>query len=122
MNGPLVFAVEILLVLALAALAAGVYLGAPGPELDVRLRELVRPYLEHQRDIAQGLGISDAALKDWKGQHLSRSNGKDLITHELELENQKLRRELERVTTQRDILKKSLGILSEEPPQKDMPK
>jgi len=72
--------------------------------------------------VAQGLGISDAALKDWKGQHLSRSNGKDLITHQLELENQKLRRELERVTTQRDILKKSLGILSEEPPQKDMPK
>ena len=72
--------------------------------------------------VAQGLGISDTALKDWKGQHLSRSDGKDLITHQLELENQKLRRELERVTTQRDILKKSLGILSEEPPQKDMPK
>jgi len=72
--------------------------------------------------IAQGLGISDTALKDWKAQHLSNSTGKDLIAKQLELENQRLRRELERVTSQRDILKKSLGILSEEPPQKDMPK
>ena len=33
----------------------------------------------------------------------------------LEAENQALRRELERVTQQRDILKKTLGILSETP-------
>jgi transposase len=72
--------------------------------------------------VAQGLGISDSALKDWKAEHLSQSDGKDLIAKQLELENQRLRRELDRVTTQRDILKKSLGILSEEPPQKDMPK
>jgi Flp pilus assembly protein TadB len=57
-SGPLVFAVEILLVLAFAAVAAGVYLGAPGPEVGPRLRGLVRPYLERQRDIAQGLGVS----------------------------------------------------------------
>lgn len=72
--------------------------------------------------IAQGLGISDTALKDWKAQRLTKTEGKDLLAHQLELENQRLRRELERVTTQRDILKKSLGIFSEEPPQKDMPK
>ncbi|MDQ6742393.1 MAG: hypothetical protein M3Z97_05720 [Candidatus Dormibacteraeota bacterium] len=58
MSGPLVFLVEILLVLALAGLAASVYLGAPGPELGIRLRGIVRPYLERQRDIAQGLGLS----------------------------------------------------------------
>jgi transposase len=72
--------------------------------------------------VAQGLGVTDNALKDWKHQYLNKSNGKDLITKQLEMENQRLRRELERVTTQRDILKKSLGILSEQPPQKDMPK
>ena len=72
--------------------------------------------------IAQGLGISDTALKDWKAQRLTKTDGQDLMAQHLELENQRLRRELERVTTQRDILKKSLGILSEEPPQKDMPK
>jgi len=57
-SGPLLFAVEILLVLALAAVAAGVYLGAPGPEAGQRLRGVVRPYLERHRDIAQGLGLS----------------------------------------------------------------
>ena len=72
--------------------------------------------------VAKGLGISDNALKDWKTQRLSKGDGKDLMAQHLELENQRLRRELDRVTTQRDILKKSLGILSEEPPQKDMPK
>jgi len=72
--------------------------------------------------VAQGLGISDGVLKVWKGEHLSRSDGKEVVTHQLEIENQRLRRELERVSLQRDILKKSLGILSEDPPQKDMPK
>ena len=77
--------------------------------------------------IAQELGISDAALKDWKEAHLRQSDGVEcqgrrVTAAELFIENQRLRRDLERVTTQRDILKKSLGILSEEPPQKDMPK
>jgi hypothetical protein len=57
-SGPLVFAVEIVLLLALAAVAAAVFLGAPGAEVGPRLRRVVRPYLERQRDIAQGLGIS----------------------------------------------------------------
>jgi len=77
--------------------------------------------------IAQELGISGAVLKDWKENHLRQSGdiecqGRRVTAAELHIENQRLRRDLERVTTQRDILKKSLGILSEEPPQKDMPK
>lgn len=72
--------------------------------------------------IAQGLGISDASLKLWKAEHLNQADNKELVQQQLEIENQRLRRELERVAAQRDILKKSLGILSEEPPQKDMPK
>ncbi len=77
--------------------------------------------------IASELGVSDNALKEWKQAHLRQSNGLQrdgqLVTAEqLLIENQRLRRELERVSTQRDILKKSLGILSEEPPQKDMPR
>ena len=39
---------------------------------------------------------------------------------ELEAENERLRRELERITEQRDILKKAAGILSE-PPSSGMP-
>jgi transposase len=77
--------------------------------------------------IAQELGISDKALQDWKEAHLRQSDGieregKRVTAEQLFMENQRLRRELDRVTTQRDILKKSLGILSEEPSQKDMPK
>jgi transposase len=77
--------------------------------------------------IAGELGVSDGALKEWKEAHLRQSDGIErdgqrITAQQLQIENQRLRRELERVTTQRDILKKSLGILSEEPPQKDMPK
>ena len=78
--------------------------------------------------IARELGVSDRALQEWKDIQLGQSDGLDSqrsnrTAAELFIENQRLRRELERVTTQRDILKKSLGILSEAPPpQKDMPK
>ena len=72
--------------------------------------------------VAGGLGISDTTLKTWKADYLSQPDNKELLNQQLEIENQRLRRELERVSTQRDILKKSHGILSEEPPQKDMPK
>jgi Flp pilus assembly protein TadB len=58
LSGPLVFAIEVLVVLALAAVAAAVYLGAPSADLGARVRDVVRPFLERQRDIAHGLGIS----------------------------------------------------------------
>jgi transposase len=77
--------------------------------------------------IARELGVSDAALDEWKQEHLRKNDGVDrygrrVTAEQLFIENQQLRRNLERVTTERDILKKSLGILSQEPPQKDMPK
>jgi transposase len=77
--------------------------------------------------IAQELGVDDNSLKEWKESYLRQTDGieaqgRRITAAELFIENQKLRRDLDRVTTQRDILKKSLGILSEEPPQKDMPK
>jgi transposase len=77
--------------------------------------------------VAQELGVSAPSLTEWREAHLRQTEGvvvqhRHLTAEQLYLENQRLRRELERVTTQRDILKKSLGILSEEPPRKDMPK
>lgn len=72
--------------------------------------------------IAKELGVSGPALRKWRDDYLARGQTRDRTAAELHIENQRLRRELERVTTQRDILKKSLGILSEEPPQKGMPK
>jgi transposase len=98
----------------------------PGRRYDAQFKEHAVQLLltsgKALHSVAQALGISDASLKLWKAEHLNRSDTKELLSHHLEIENQRLRRELERVSAQRDILKKSLGILSEEPPQKDMPK
>jgi hypothetical protein len=59
---PLVFAVEIVLALALAAGAAALFLGVPVDATRRRGRELVRPFLERQRDLAQSLGLR---LRSW---------------------------------------------------------
>lgn len=59
---PLVFAAEIVLTLALAAGAAALFLGVPVDATRRRGRELVRPFLERQRDLAQGLGLR---LRSW---------------------------------------------------------
>jgi transposase len=62
--------------------------------------------------IAKELGISYPSLKEWK-----RRYGGDAAPQraDLEAENRALRAELARVREQRDILKKTLGILSEAP-------
>lgn len=62
--------------------------------------------------IARDLGVSYPALKDWK----RRYSGDATPTHpDLVAENRALQAELQRVREQRDILKKTLGILSETP-------
>jgi Flp pilus assembly protein TadB len=55
---PLVFAAEVVLVLAVAAAAAAVYLGLPAADLGPRMGGILRPYLRRQWDIAHGLGMS----------------------------------------------------------------
>jgi hypothetical protein len=59
---PLVFAAEIVLALALAAAAAALFLGVPVGATRRRGRELARPFLDRQRDLAQSLGLS---LRSW---------------------------------------------------------
>src|SRR5215472_16204884 len=59
---PLVFAAEIILVLALAAAAAAVFLGLPLDPHGRRWRDLARPHLDRQRDLAQSLGLR---LRSW---------------------------------------------------------
>ena len=60
--------------------------------------------------IAAELGISYPSLKDWKRRYSGNAlpGGADLLA-----ENRALRAELARVREQRDILKKTLGILAE---------
>jgi hypothetical protein len=59
---PLVFATEIVLVLALAAGAAALLVGVPLEPARRRGRELLLPFLERQRDLAQSLGLR---LRSW---------------------------------------------------------
>src|SRR5262245_4175265 len=59
---PLVFAAEIVLVLALSAGAGALFLGIPLDAPRERWRELARPYLDRQRDLAQSLGLR---LRTW---------------------------------------------------------
>jgi transposase len=79
--------------------------------------------------LAQELGISDVSLYLWKKEALrngdhpeqAKPNGIQISRSVLEQENLRLKRELEIVRQEREILKKSLGILSRDPLQKGMP-
>ena len=80
-------------------------------------------------ELARELGISDVSLYLWKkealrnGDHPEQAKPKGLrIQYSvLQQENLRLKNELEVVRREREILKKSLGILSQDPLQKGMP-
>jgi transposase len=66
-----------------------------------------------RKQVAQELGINHWMLRSWDRQFRSEQVTSSAATKaELEAENRKLREELLRVREQRDILKKTLGILS----------
>jgi transposase-like protein len=68
------------------------------------------------RSFGKSLGVSVWRLKRWSKIYGTRGESRAVKQgSELELENAKLRRELETVSRQRDILKKALGILGQEP-------
>ena len=68
------------------------------------------------RSIAAELGINEQSLHKWKAQFKALPAGQVAGTLEqLQAENRRLQRELHRVAPQRDILKKTLGIISEPP-------
>ena len=81
------------------------------------------------QQIARELGVSGVALGEWKrqalrnGDHPQQATPKGLRVHYsvLEQENLRLKKELETVRQEREILKKSLGILSQAPLHKGMP-
>ena len=82
-------------------------------------REAVRLVIDDGRarkQVARELGISVSSLRNWihtfapDGPHVS-----DTLAHEEQI--RQLRRELERVRLERDILKKAVGIFSQMPPQ-----
>jgi transposase-like protein len=65
------------------------------------------------KQLAQELGVSQWNLRDWREQHGPIAPAR--TTGQLEDELRALRRENESLRTQRDILKKTLGILVEPP-------
>jgi transposase len=81
-------------------------------------RDAVRMLESRQRTVeqlSQELGVSSWSLKRWSKIYGIKGERKAVKeASELELENAKLRRELETVSRQRDILKKALGILGQE--------
>jgi transposase len=64
--------------------------------------------------IAAELGITSQSLQQWKKQlaALPATGPGQRSMPQLEEENRRLKRELQHVSRQRDILKKTLGILS----------
>ena len=66
------------------------------------------------RQIAGELGINQQNLHKWKQKFKALPAGQVAGTLDgLQAENRRLQRELHRVVQQRDILKKTLGIISE---------
>ena len=68
--------------------------------------------------VAREFGITSGMLRVWKARYGSKDPSIDVSApktpEELARENQELRKELARVMTQRDILKKTILIVSEQ--------
>ena len=69
------------------------------------------------KEVAQEFGVNVWNLRDWKRQYRTKAAPIDAplpqSAEEMTREIRQLRKELARVTMQRDILKKTMGILSE---------
>lgn len=71
------------------------------------------------RQIEAELGITPGLLNKWKRRyqlHPTTGEVKPSEQHELEAENRRLRRELERVKAERELLKKVVKLLAEDAP------
>ena len=79
-------------------------------------REAVGPWLvsgKSARQIASELGLNEPSLQVWKQKFKQRPAGQVAPAHAaLQAENRRLQRERRRAQEQRDVLKKTLGILS----------
>jgi transposase len=80
-------------------------------------------------ELGRELGVSKMTMGTWREQAIvngdcpqgARPEAARVSYAVLKLENSRLKKELETARQQRDILKKSLGILSQEKSQKGMP-
>jgi transposase len=78
------------------------------------------------KQLALELGICDVTLRDWRDRHLAKSepietDGRKVSAQQLAQELRRVQKELQVANRRNEILKKALGILSEDPLQKDLP-
>ena len=76
--------------------------------------------------LALELGICDVTLRNWRDRHLQKTepietDGKKLSVQQLAMELRRTQKELAIANRRNEILKKALGILSQEPLVNDMP-
>jgi transposase len=76
--------------------------------------------------LAVELGICDVTLRLWRDRHLQKTepietDGKKLSAQQLAMELRRAQKELAVANRRNEILKKALGILSQEPLANDMP-
>jgi transposase len=78
------------------------------------------------KGLAIELGVCDVTLRNWRDRHLQKTepieaDGKKLSAQQLALELRQTQKELQLANRRNEILKKALGILSQEPLANDMP-
>jgi transposase len=76
--------------------------------------------------LAVELGVCDVTLRNWRDRHLQKAapietDGKKLSAQQLAMELRRAQKELAVANRRNEILKKALGILSQEPLANDMP-
>ena len=76
--------------------------------------------------LAVELGVCDVTLRNWRDRHLQKTepietDGKKLSVQQLAMELRRTQKELAIANRRNEILKKALGILSQEPLVNDMP-
>lgn len=74
------------------------------------------------KPLAHELGITPPTLRQWRDAYMTDSTPQGRVQaaatmQELRAQNEQMRREIDTLRTQRDILKKAVGILSEPPPR-----
>src|SRR5260221_259303 len=76
--------------------------------------------------LAVGFGSLDVTLASWRDRHLAKTqpietDGKKISAQQLAQELRKTQRELQIANRRNEILKKALGIVSQDPLPNDMP-
>lgn len=76
--------------------------------------------------LAVELGVCAVTLRDWRDRHLAQTQpietgGQKLSAQQLALELRRVQKELAVAHRRNEILKKAMGILSQEPQLNDMP-